>query len=80
MDVDPAKTALVLIEYQNDFTTEGGSLHDAVKEVMDETGMLENTQRVVEEARGPGATIVHAPITFAPATASSATRPRCTAS
>jgi len=66
MDVDPAKTALVLIEYQNDFTTEGGSLHDAVKEVMDETGMIENTQRVVEEARRAGATIVHAPISFAP--------------
>ena len=66
MDVDPAKTALVLIEYQNDFTTEGGSLHDAVKEVMDETGMIENSQRVVEEARRAGATIVHAPISFAP--------------
>jgi len=66
MDVDPAKTALVLIEYQNDFTTEGGSLHDAVKEVMDETGMIENTRRVVEEARRAGATIVHAPISFAP--------------
>jgi ureidoacrylate peracid hydrolase len=66
MDVDPRRTALVLIEYQNDFTTEGGSLHDAVKEVMDETGMLDNTQRVVEEARRAGATIVHAPISFAP--------------
>ena len=66
MDVDPRKTALVLIEYQNDFTTEGGSLHDAVKEVMDETGMLENTKRLVDEARRAGATIVHAPISFAP--------------
>ena len=66
MDVDPKRTALVLIEYQNDFTTEGGTLHDAVKEVMDETGMLENSQRVVEEARRAGATIVHAPISFAP--------------
>ena len=32
MDVDPKRTALVLIEYQNDFTTEGGTLHDAVVE------------------------------------------------
>ena len=66
MDVDPKRTALVLIEYQNDFTTEGGSLHDAVKGVMDETGMLENTKRLVDEARDAGATIIHAPISFAP--------------
>ena len=26
---DPTKTALVLIEYQNDFTTPDGKLHDA---------------------------------------------------
>jgi nicotinamidase-related amidase len=66
MDVDPKRTALVLIEYQNDFTTEGGSLHDAVKDVMDETGMLENTKRLVDDARDAGATIIHAPISFAP--------------
>ena len=40
MDVDPQKTALVLIEYQNDFTSEGGALHDAVKGVMGENEML----------------------------------------
>ena len=65
MDIDPAKTALVLIEYQNDFTTEGGALHGAVKDVMDETSMLENTERVVEQVRRAQATVVHAPITFA---------------
>ena len=66
MDVDPAKTALVLIEYQNDFTTDGGALHDAVKGVMDDSDMLANTRRVVDEARKAGATVIHAPITFAP--------------
>jgi len=64
--VDPKRTAVVLIEYQNDFTSEGGVLHDAVKGVMEQTGMLENTRRLVEAARAAGATIVHAPITFAP--------------
>ena len=29
--VDQAKTAVVFIEYQNEFTTEGGKMHDAVK-------------------------------------------------
>ena len=66
MPVDPKRTAVVLIEYQNDFTSEGGVLHGAVQEVMDQTGMLENTRRLAEAARAAGATIVHAPITFAP--------------
>jgi nicotinamidase-related amidase len=65
MDFDPQTTAVVLIEYQNDFTSEGGALHGAVKDVMDSSGMIENTRRVVEEARSAGATVIHAPITFA---------------
>jgi nicotinamidase-related amidase len=64
--VDPKRTAVVLIEYQNDFTSKGGALHGAVQPVMEQTGMLENTRRLVEAARAAGATIVHAPITFAP--------------
>ncbi len=64
MSIDPAKTAVVLIEYQNDFASEGGALHGAVAGVMESTGMLENTRRLVEQARAAGATIVHAPITF----------------
>jgi ureidoacrylate peracid hydrolase len=62
----PRSTAVVLIEYQNDFTTEGGALHEAVKPVMQSTGMLGNTAKTVEKAREAGALIVHAPITFAP--------------
>jgi nicotinamidase-related amidase len=65
MPFDPKRTAVVLIEYQNDFTSEGGVLHDAVRGVMESTGMLDNTRRLVEAARSAGATIVHAPITFA---------------
>jgi nicotinamidase-related amidase len=63
---DPKHTAVVLIEYQNDFTSEGGALHGAVGDVMESTGMLENTRALVDAARSAGATIVHAPITFAP--------------
>jgi nicotinamidase-related amidase len=62
--MDPARTAVVLIEYQNDFTTANGVLHDAVKATMDSTDMLKNTQAVVEAARAAGATIVHSPIQF----------------
>jgi len=53
MSIDATKTAVVLIEYQNDFTSDGGTLH-----------MLENTKETVAKARELGATIVHAPISF----------------
>ena len=66
LQLDPAKTALVLIEYQNEFTSEGGVLHGAVAGVMDKTGMLPKTKDLVEAARAAGVTIMHAPITFAP--------------
>jgi nicotinamidase-related amidase len=66
LQLDPAKTAVVLIEYQNEFTSDGGVLHDAVAPVMDKTGMLGKTVAFVEAARAAGCTIMHAPITFAP--------------
>ena len=66
MPFDPKQTAVVLIEYQNDFTSEGGALHGAVSDVMESTGMLENTRRLVDAARAAGATIVHAPISYVP--------------
>ena len=64
MAIDPKTTALVLIEYQNDFTSEGGALNGAVAEVMDSTKMLANTKDVVDAARAAGVTVMHAPITF----------------
>ncbi len=65
MSIDPSTTAVVLIEYQNDFTTDGGVLHGAVEGVMERTDMMANSTRVAEAARDAGATVLHAPITFA---------------
>ena len=62
--MNPKTTAIVLIEYQNDFATAGGIFHDAVKGVMHSNHMLSNTLKLVEEAREAGATIVHVPISF----------------
>jgi ureidoacrylate peracid hydrolase len=62
--MDPRTTAVVLIEYQNDFTSEGGTLHGAVEAVMNSTGMLANTKETVARARELGATILHVPISF----------------
>lgn len=66
LELDPETTAVVLIEYQNEFTSDGGVLHPAVAEVMDKTQMLPNTVALIEAARQAGVTIMHAPITFAP--------------
>jgi ureidoacrylate peracid hydrolase len=65
MPIDPSTTAVVLIEYQNDFTSDGGVLHGAVEAVMNKTDMLANTKQVADAARRAGATVMHAPITFA---------------
>ena len=58
------ETAIVLIEFQNDFTSEGGIFHDGVKGVMEETNMLANTEALVKKAREEGIQLVHIPISF----------------
>lgn len=62
--MDPKTTAVVLIEFQNDFTSEGGALHGAVNESMQASNMLANAKQVADAARADGATIIHSPISF----------------
>lgn len=59
------ETAILLIEFQNDFTSKGGIFHDAVQEVMEQTNMLANTNELVKKARNAGIKIIHIPISFA---------------
>ena len=63
-NIDPSKTALVLVEYQNEFTTEGGKLYDAVKDCMDQKGTMYNAKRLLDSARASGCTVIHLPIAF----------------
>jgi nicotinamidase-related amidase len=63
--MNPETTAIVLIEFQNDFTSPGGVFHDAVKDVMAKTDMLANTVAIVNAAREAGVVVMHTPITFA---------------
>ncbi|HEY1581433.1 MAG TPA: isochorismatase family protein [Terracidiphilus sp.] len=65
MAIDPKTTALLLIEYQNDFTSEGGALHAGVQSVMESTNMLANTVQAAAKARAAGVTVMFAPISFA---------------
>jgi nicotinamidase-related amidase len=62
--VDPSKTAFVFIEFQNEFTSPGGKLYDAVMETIDHYGTIENAKTVMNYARKAGCTIIHAPIEF----------------
>ncbi|MDO5743560.1 MAG: cysteine hydrolase [Micrococcaceae bacterium] len=59
-------TAVVFIEFQNDFTSPGGVLHDAVKDSMEANSTMDNAAKVLEAARRHGATVIHSPIGFAP--------------
>jgi len=65
MSLAPEQTALVLIEYQNDFTSPSGVFNEAVSTVTASTGMLDKTVALVQAAREAGAVIIHAPISFA---------------
>lgn len=64
--INPAndKTALLFIEYQNEFTSPGGKLHDAVAECMQGNSMLEKSAALAKAARAAGVKIFHAPIMF----------------
>lgn len=64
--INPSNTALLLIEYQNDFASPGGSLHDPVAPVMESTAMLEHSQCAMTDARNAGVTVIHAPLAFEP--------------
>lgn len=64
LSLDPSETAVVFIEYQNEFTTPGGALYDAVKDCMAATNTLYNSKALADEARSSGCTIIHVPIVF----------------
>ena len=58
------KTAMVCIEFQNEFTTEGGKLYPAVKGVMESTDMLAKAKATAAAVRNAGGLVVHVPIMF----------------
>ena len=58
MALDPNTTAVILIEFQNDFTSEGGALHEAVSDVMKSTDMMAHAGAVVEAGAVVGPDVV----------------------
>jgi len=58
------KTAVVLIEFQNEFCKEGGKLHDMVKDEIARQKTVENAIALAQGAREKGALIVHCGFVF----------------
>jgi len=61
-DKIPAKrTAIVLIEPQNDFLSPGGTMYAFIKEQLAERNVIANLQELLEQARGKVAKIFYVP-------------------
>jgi nicotinamidase-related amidase len=58
---EPAITALLCIDFYNDFLSVGGKLWPWVKEGAEEVNLLENLRTIVRAAREAGITIYHVP-------------------
>jgi len=58
------ETAVVLIEFQNEFCKEGGILHDGVKGEIARQGTISNAVKLAEGAREKGAMVIHSPFVF----------------
>ena len=58
------ETAVILIEFQNDFCKEGGILHDGVKNEISRQGTITNAMKLAEGARKKGAAVIHTPFVF----------------
>lgn len=58
------ETAVVLIEFQNEFCKEGGILHDGVKGELSRQKTIENAVKLAEGARNKGALVIHSPFVF----------------
>jgi ureidoacrylate peracid hydrolase len=58
------ETAVILIEFQNEFCKEGGILHDGVKDEIFRQGTITNAVKLAEGAREKGAMVIHTPFVF----------------
>lgn len=61
MKIPAEKTAIVLIEPQNDFLSEGGTMYAHIKDQLAERGVIKNLQNLLTGARGKVAKIFYVP-------------------
>lgn len=60
------QTAVVLLELQNDFLSEGGKFYPLLKPVLDAYDVKANQNRLIQAGRARGMLVVHVPIQFSP--------------
>lgn len=58
------ETALVMIEFQNEFCKEGGKLNSGVSGEIARQGTIDNAIRLANGAREKGVKVIHAPFIF----------------
>ena len=58
---EPGITALLCVDFYNDFLSEGGKLWPFVKDIADEVGLLDNLRTIVRTVREAGIAICHVP-------------------
>ena len=58
MNDDPPATAILLVDPDNDFISQGGKLWPRVKAVAEEVQLLDHLREVVSAARGQGSKII----------------------
>ncbi len=66
MQFDRNETAVVLVEFQQQWTNKG-LFHWLIKNQMESRNVIENTRHLVTEARKMGVPIIHAPLVVDPA-------------
>ena len=60
-DLDPKTTALVVIDPQNDFLSEGGVVWDLVGDLVVKNGVVGKLKELIEKARQAGIPVVYVP-------------------
>ena len=58
---EPNITAILCVDFYNDFMSEGGKLFPWIKDIAEEVGAFDNFRKIVAAAREAGITIFHVP-------------------
>lgn len=64
MSINPETTALVILDGQNDFLSEGGVLHDAISNTDNGPEMVNRLNRIIAIARDKGITVINTMVAF----------------
>lgn len=62
--MEPNKTAIVILDPQNDLTSPSGKLFPATQGVLEKFNVIKNINHLTEKFRDSGATVIYSPIVF----------------